>query len=76
MSHFKTIAASLAVVVGAQFLGHFVGCATTGCVPEARSPIAECQAKARAEFYVGQRSADEAMAAYDACMAGLPDGGP
>lgn len=47
-----------------------LGCTPT---PPAKDPttalIEKCTAEARAEHYVGGKSVDEAMRAYDACIA-------
>jgi hypothetical protein len=66
VSGLRTIFASVLVVAAAQCMGQLVGCASS--LSDAKGPEDECAARARAEYYVGHMTPDEAMAAYDACM--------
>lgn len=58
-------------VVGALVFAHFTGQAI-GCMV-AKSPndviLEQCAGEARAEYYVGDASVDQAMRVYEECLA-------
>lgn len=77
MKGVRTLFAGIVVIVGAQFIGHAIGCASAS-TPEPKDPtsalIEKCTIEARAAYYVNGKSFEDAMHIYDACMAGVDAG--
>lgn len=62
------VLSALGVVLAAHTCGQIVGCNEAAHPDPLDAQTKKCAGEARAEYYVGEASVDEAMRVYDECM--------